>query len=217
MRLLVLIWFVGAAPGMSLGQDVNGDGHIVVSCLGDSNTDAHVVQGTGWCERLAASQPTWTVVNRGVFYATAVDRDPCRIAPAFCGDGDSAQMAFTLAADHPDVVIAAFGTNDVFVGPGPEATRDAYLRMGRRATEAGVEFFPALTPPRYPPQPDVSAQISLFNRTLYEAFPGHVIDFARGMRPVDFTSDGLHLNDRGQRKRFLAVRRILRRWVRVFR
>lgn len=80
-------------------RDRNGDGRIVVSCLGDSNTQSGFRVETTWCERLEADigDADWKTVNRGWSGATAISLPSLRRAEE--------QLNYTLEFDAPDAVI----------------------------------------------------------------------------------------------------------------
>lgn len=121
--------------------DVNGDGQIVIACLGDSNTYPY----SGHCEKLRAKYPNIVWINYGVPGSKAVggtDDGLSRIAVAAAGD-----------ATRPpaDVVLLAYGTNDI--GPQGSITASEMadridMLVAAAATE-GVRAFVATIPPRF--------------------------------------------------------------------
>ena len=188
---------------------------LTVDCLGDSNTAARFQAGIpqlGWCELIQRWRPDWDVHNHAVVFSTAVWRCDGFIG-LFCGDGPTGQMAYALATDHPDVVIAAFGTNDIFNGPfTAEQTFAAYEDMARMADSAGAAFLPALVPPAFGhPQMPEAERLNDMLRGAHAI----VLDFWRRIRPVrDFLpGDTIHFNARGQRKRYRAARRALEKMM----
>src|SRR6185503_12717070 len=81
-------------------RDVDQDGTITVSCLGDSNTDPSWWPGPTWTQQLArlVRSPGIAFVNKGLGGGTAVD------IPDWPYDGPG-QLEDTLANDRPDVVV----------------------------------------------------------------------------------------------------------------
>ena len=189
---------------------------MAVSCLGDSNTDARFAAGlhqVSWCDQLARWRPRWTVVNHGLVYATAVDRCAGAIG-LFCGDGLHGQLRYALSADAPDVVIAAFGTNDILNGPyRADDVLAAYEDMAAAARRAGVAFLPASTAVSPTRPAERNAEVERLKTLLRRRFRV-VVDFSR-VGPEGLRADGIHLNARGQRERYRAARAALRRWLRV--
>lgn len=186
-------------------RDVNGDGRIVVACLGDSNTDRRwpPPDTPKWCEFLAADVAGWTLVNRAVSGST-VTRSPARswVEP---------QLDEALATDAPDVVVLAFGTNDVRAGRSTEDIVAAYRAAVRRVEATGGLAFVALAPPILPPESDHADALAALNAALRRAFPApRLIDFHAGMTRDDFEADGIHPNAAGQHKRSAAALRALR-------
>ena len=187
-------------------RDVNGDGRIVVSCLGDSNTETHWPRpGTRrWCELASERAPEWVFTNHAVGGTTMTQ-------PATPSSWAMPQLERALAEDQPDAVVFAFGTNDVRAGRSTEDIVAAYRAAVERTNRARVLAFVALAPPIYSPQPDHRAAIEGLNAALRHAFPPvPIVDFWTGMTPADYDPDGLHLNDAGQRKRAEAALRALR-------
>jgi lysophospholipase L1-like esterase len=192
----------GGRDGVSIG-DRNGDGLVTIACLGDSNTAAD----SSWCARLGTliGRPNWRTVNRGVYGSTAVQAD---WPDAF------EQLTTTLAADKPDVIIFAFGTNDVswsgayaaiagitptvrHLEPSVAALRELY----DRAEAAGATAFIATTPPANDGIALRREYTRYFNSRLQAEFPPErVVDFFSGIDPVADVHDTLHLNAAGQAK-----------------
>src|SRR5688500_16183557 len=105
---LCLLLAAGACGSATGTQDANGDGTVVVACLGDSNTDRRwPPPGTPkWCELAAERVPAWRFVNHAVSATTVTRNDE---PPGWSGP----QLDAALASDVPDAVVLAFGTNDV--------------------------------------------------------------------------------------------------------
>jgi lysophospholipase L1-like esterase len=193
----------GSPPAV---PDLNGDGKIVVACLGDSNTDRRwpPPDTHKWCELAADRVPGWTFVNRAVSGSTVSER------PGPEG-WSGTQLDTTLPHDAPDAVVLAFGTNDVRFGRATADVVAAYRAAVARVEATRARAFVALTPPIYPPEPEHAAALDALNAALRAGFPAdRLVDFASGMTRADFGADGLHPNDDGQRKRADAALRTLR-------
>jgi alpha-tubulin suppressor-like RCC1 family protein/lysophospholipase L1-like esterase len=176
-------------------RDRDADGRLVVVCLGDSNTARRTGAPASWCERLGGMLPgaSWQIVNRGLGGATAVPDASLLRADE--------PLVYALENDAPDAVILAYGTNDVLADAAVEEIVAAYRRLARRAREAGVVPFVALTPPLQPASSAANVGILALNRALREAFePARIIDFHAGFDPAHF-GDRLHLNESGQVRR----------------
>jgi lysophospholipase L1-like esterase len=189
----------------SVVRDTNADGRIVVACLGDSNTDSRwpPPQTRKWCELAAAETPGWIFRNHAVSGAT-VTHWPA--APSWVGP----QLDEALAADAPDAVVLAFGTNDVRAGQPTDRIVAAYRDAATAVMKTGALVFVALTPPIHPPEPEHAEAIAALNTALRAAFPAtRLVDFAADMRDTDYEADGLHPNSGGQRKRAAAALRAL--------
>lgn len=184
-------------------RDVNGDGRVVVACLGDSNTEHRwpPPYTPKWCELAAAARPAWTFANHAVGGAT--------VTPAARWAGP--QLDAALAADAaPDAVVLAFGTNDVRAGRPTDAIVAAYRDAVRRVEASGALAFVALAPPIHPPEPAHADALAALNAALRRALPAaRLVDFARDMPPARFEADGLHPNADGQRVRAAAALRAL--------
>jgi lysophospholipase L1-like esterase len=176
-------------------RDRDGDGRIVVSCLGDSNT--HAVEGgvASWCGRLGERLPSdsWHVINRGLGGATAVMRASTLHA--------GSQMNYTLENDFPDAVILAFGTNDLLAEVESAEIVDAYRSLALRVYAAGALPFVALTPPIQPAASAFNVRVRELNGALRAAFDeNRILDFWSGFSAEEF-EDALHLADLGQARR----------------
>ncbi len=199
--------------------DINGDGLITTSCLGDENTQSPGSPLRFWCDGLddLVTRPTWRTRNRAAPSATVYPQD----APA-PPDGPT-QLASALALDAPDAVVLAFGTADIplmveagqlyGVPPPLEAIVLAYRSMVTSAAASQVKTFIALTPPQGTTGPTQTNELvaQLDNRLRHE-FPGEqLIDFCTPMIPdQDYLPHDLdHMNQSGQSKRAAAARREL--------
>jgi lysophospholipase L1-like esterase len=204
---LLLLAAAAACADAPAVRDRNGDGRVVVACLGDSNTETQwpAPHTPKWCEFAAAERPRWTFTNHAVGGSTVT-------RPATARPWADTQLAETLAKDAPDVVILAFGTNDVRAGRPTADVVAAYRAAVARIEAAGAVAFVALAPPIHPPEPDRTAALAALNAALREAFPAaRLVGFEAGMARGDFEADGLHPNAAGQRKRAAAALRALGR------
>jgi lysophospholipase L1-like esterase len=179
-------------------------------CLGDSNTAAP----SSWCGQLAAVLPeSWRVVNRAVGGAV-VDH------PGGWQNGRE-QLEASLAADDPDVLVFAFGTNDLMLSFAYRARERSlakliqpivagYERLAQRGRRSGARVFVALTPP-FCTGRDFSPGINRFVRALNGAIEksfrrAEIIDFHTPVAADDYVGDDcVHLNAQGQRKRLGAA------------
>jgi hypothetical protein len=188
--------------------DYNADGTFMVGCLGDSNTakgwpTASVIS---WCEMGQAAQPTAIVWKRSKLLTepTAVINEATMMATA-CPPPYRWSWGGTQLLDAKkkgaDILIAAFGTNDVNVlGKTPSQIVGCYQALAWLAYP--LPLYIALTPPNFqttaPGAYDPSI-VQRVNDALRAAFPAkQLIDFTI----ADFDPDGIHLSlAEGQPKR----------------
>jgi lysophospholipase L1-like esterase len=200
----VLAFVTACAPNSGV-HDTNGDGRIVVTCLGDSNTDRRwpPPDTPKWCELAAERLPGWTFVNHAVSASTITPHSDPRLDAG-------TQLDRALPSDAADAVVLAFGTNDVRAGRATADIIAAYKAAIARVEATGALAFVALAPPIYPPEPEHVAALEDLNGTLRATFaPARIVDFSSGMAVDDFGPDGLHPNTDGQRKRAEAALRAL--------
>jgi len=194
------------APPTEL-RDRDGDGVVTVTCIGDSNTSTpNPVTLPRWCERLGAllddatasgvTEVAWKTVNRGV--------------PATFAAVDWVNQA--LAEGRPDVMIFAFGTNDLRLPRTPQQLVDVYGQMMQRAWLADLPAFVATTPEYYVqhgPPADCTlgnpAGIAALNALIVATFAPDVVDFHRGIVCPDDVPDWLHFTPSGHDKRARAA------------
>lgn len=199
MRARCVWLFLGVLLTPSVAQP------FTLVCLGDSNTTNHSPDGSpwpikSWCEILAERYPEWTVYNLAVASTTVVPRSSLD-APG--------QLVNALFSYSPiDVVIAAFGTNDVAHPYAPETIVAAYVRLAATATAAGAVLLPALTPRRWYPE-RYSREIRRANGLLQREFGRRaVVPFDRHVRRIDLP-DGVHFSVDGQMRRADVAARAL--------
>jgi lysophospholipase L1-like esterase len=126
-----------------------------------------------------------------------------------------AQLADTIANDRPDVVILAFGTNDLRFAYSIDDTVSAYQELVAAAEQTGAFVLIALTPPLAPWYPDAAAPNPLYealNQRLALTWPpGRLVDCASFVVPPgDYLDDGIHFSVAGHAKRaFTAYERLL--------
>jgi alpha-tubulin suppressor-like RCC1 family protein/lysophospholipase L1-like esterase len=200
-------------------RDRNGDGRVTVVCLGDSNTQSGYLFEHTWCERLdmllnrsrspsqaavdlAADPAVWETLNRGWSGATAISLPSMRRAEE--------QLAYALEFDAPDVVILAYGTNDLLQHATPEEVLLANLRHMLRARESGVDTFIALVPPALSRSTEFDEAVKSTNSLIRQAVDARrIIDFASGLTRDDYMDD-VHFNQAGHIKRASAALAALR-------
>lgn len=202
--------------------DRNGDGHLVIACLGDSNTSSAwqdeqpggFLPDEGWCEQLERlfDDDLVRIINRGLGGATVTPRgglgNPKK--DEFLSGYD--QLDSVLKLGDVDVVVLAFGTNDVLpdLNGSPESIVDHYNRLFRRGRSRGLLSVVAITPAVFPHAESGEIRRSLpaiaeTNQRIAETFaPRFTVDFGTEFAPSDFM-DHLHMNAAGQRKRAAAA------------
>jgi len=182
--------------------DADHDGVTRIACLGDSNTQDGWPTGveTRWCTRAGAlasaaggsHRVTW--MNVGAAGATVCD-------PGLTWPWAQPQLASALA-QGADVIVAAFGTNDIGVLDRPPAAIVACYRALAAQVAGGRAFFVALTPPLYLPDGRTDVRVDALNTAIRAAFPAEqLIDFHSGMTRDLYAPDGTHMNDAGQTER----------------
>ena len=206
-RRVWLLLILGLLAGCPL-VDVDGDRVLRIACLGDSNTVAGwpTPDTTRWCERLCKNLPSAPVLRSDGTFATlpvacyddgwggvtVTDQPVCHNSYYACAD---VQMAGALA-QSADVVILAFGTNDLRDGATPAEIVAAYKRVIAPAQQTGRLTYIALTPPMYPPPAD--GVVEALNAALVASFDrSMLVDFYTGFTQSLFL-DSIHLNDSGQ-------------------
>lgn len=180
-------------------RDRQGDGHMVISCVGDSNTQIRFPYSWTWCERLEEllDDPRWTTRNRGWSGATAAAGESLR-------RGDDI-VEYTVQFDEADVMILALGTNDCLQGISPEDALLAILHHAIRAHDFGIESFVALLPPAPARSKEINERIETLNDLIRKVIPAErIVDFYTGLGPEDF-QDGVHVTDVGHEKRARAA------------
>lgn len=235
MRALLLIAILALAT----------PAHATIVCNGDSNTQSNwqgYPNGTsdGWCERIGG-------INRGVGGSTISDHAysfhdlPLGVfmpdMPLWGGYYIDAELAgadpfatwatgtppkllgqATLSPlPQPDIVILAFGTNDVRAdwlgGPWtPNQIIHFYKKYRQRAIATGATVYIATTPPIYNTDGTLSAYdatIRSLNAKIRGNWPSKYIEFYDGFTVADFQLDGLHLNASGQAKRAAAAAAVI--------
>jgi lysophospholipase L1-like esterase len=200
-----------SAAGAAI-PDIDGDGVTRIACVGDSNTQStwqgEVAGGfepdRGWCEQLEAllARPDWKTINAGLGGTRAV-QDPS-IAPGWSG---AVHLAYALDELAPDVVILAYGTNDLSRSHAtPPEVVEALRSLHTACSARNVFAFIALTPPLPARDAAFNARVRELNALIREAFPPEtVIDFWLNFEASDFFEDGIHLNASGQTKRARAA------------
>ena len=173
--------------------DLDGDGVYRLGCVGDSNTS--LVSGLKkWCEiiRDGVSDPDFAVINVAVNGAT--------VNPNLRFTSDATMQMAEVLSQAPDLLVLAFGTNDVFQGRTPQQIHDAYLAQQPTADAAGVPFYVATTPPIIG-CPNCTPGIEQGNDMLRATFAGRVVEFYTGFGADEFNPDHYHLNSVEQQLR----------------
>ena len=181
-----------------------------LACLGDSNTASITAPVAplvpSWCDILATRHPEWTIVNTGHSggFVTAV------ALPGAVGSEYDAFVHWDRAApSHPDVVVLAYGTNDLFWFPhGIDFILTQFQVLHDRITETGAAVLVATAPPRLGAR--VPEAFRLFNRAIRHVFPP-AINFDRGFPTRHLDASGVHWDTWGQEHRATQVERTLRR------
>jgi lysophospholipase L1-like esterase len=180
--------------------DVNGDGQVVVACLGDSNSAFPFGM---YCEQLAVQYPEIVFVS----YAVPGSR---AIGGTDDGLSQIAEAAAGVNGPPADVVLLAFGTNDIG-GGGVSATEvaDRIDTLNAAAADAGMPALVATLPPRFLSRADGSTTctpnavatpiIEATNALLRERIdPTWLVDFDSGfVCPTHFFPDGVHMSAAG--------------------
>jgi lysophospholipase L1-like esterase len=188
-------------------HDINGDGIIHVAIVGDSNADGpreladllgQMLQATGMHE--------WRVSNHAAWGATIVPRSGTVWA------NFPTLTSRMLAAEDPDVVVYAGGTNDAQLHTPAAAVVSTLLTLqeliaietahagGHAVTVVGLV-------PYHPPiatDPD-NALIDAYNAAIIAAFPRlHVVALNTIVDDADY-ADGAHFTEFGHVKRARAL------------
>ena len=185
-------------------RDVNADGVVRIVCLGDSNTDPGVptVDYLSWCEVLQRWCPQWDIVNKrpiAMGQATALPPREGRWWHA----RQQTQQALDL---DPDVMVYAYGTNDILQGRSTEDVVAEYLRIRDHLSDSRLMYVASVPHVNDPNLTAENRRIDELNLALRRAFPV-VIDFTTGVTP-DLYADRLHFRSEGctlRAERALAV------------
>jgi lysophospholipase L1-like esterase len=182
-------------------DDWNGDGKRLIDCGGDSNTSG--IGGPSWCRRMA-----WWLDDCETRLAAwpgtrAADDDARSIgAPV----GAHFFLGRMLRRTPPaDMVVLAWGTNDVFVHSAEEivAAIDGLAQWMRKEHVIPIV---ATIPWLYDMPPDANLRVAVVNANLRARFAPCLIDFTN-ITPATSTwyFDRRHLNQAGQDRRALAA------------
>lgn len=169
--------------------DVNGDGVRLVACIGDSNTLVVMNKNPGsWCHYL--QQHVWYPKIAFVDWAwMGATMTPPHSKPL------EEQLRQALAW-KADLIITAFGTNDVTFHK-PAEILAAAQTLTDDISRAGVPFMIATPPPRFD-VPALATRIDEFSALLRRTYPAdRMIDFRAGMEASDISGDGFHVSAQG--------------------
>jgi lysophospholipase L1-like esterase len=180
-------------------RDADQNGKLWIGVAGDSNS-----QGASWWVNYA----TKTLARTWVVNGDLIVREPVgwinRAQP-----GESCQDGFrqvdALLAAGADVLILAFGTNDLrpLFAQTPRQVVDCYQALAAKAD--GRLVLVATTPPMYGSlNAALNPQIDALNQLVRATFP-RVVEFHDGFTVEMFSSDGVHLNETGWRLRTLRA------------
>lgn len=208
MRGLVLVLVVLAG----CIHDVDGDGVIRVGIAGDSNSTPGWTGFPMWGELLDGQQVPARHGGRA-YLAPVVTVTVAAGGATACDHSDvirwsygPGQVAALLAHEPPvDVVIAAFGTNDIGQSGTAPAAVVACLELLEALVPASVLFLPATAPPRTDGlHADALAELNARIRARWAA----VVDFDTAVPPALFR-DAVHLDAPGQAQRMQRARAAL--------
>jgi len=189
LGVLLLLWMPGWALAASCTLLIVGDS--LSSGYGLSN-------GSGWVDqlggRLKKVAPAWRVVNASVSGDTT-QNGLQRLAPA-------------LDRHHPRGVLIELGGNDALRGTPPELIRQNLLTMIRQAKSAGawVALLESPVLPNYgKPYADAVAKlyVEVARNEKIVRVPCFVCGV--GITPGMMQADGIHPNEKAQRKMLDAV------------
>jgi hypothetical protein len=205
------LWLAGCRSRPAIDPvpwDADGDGVVRVRILGDSNSsplDRHI----WWYQvqaLLEADAPgRWKFGGKPLLGAVIGPN------PKNAYTGGRWQVDEALAArPAPDLVILAFGTNDLAGGRDPTMVAGDYALAVRSFVHAGIRVLLAYTPPCWNRRCNLDA-IQALNRRLDADWPTiPKVDFFTGFVPADLTPDGMHFTPAGHTKRRDALLRLLR-------
>lgn len=213
----------GASPPDGILRiTVAGDSNTKFGCTNPSPTWPHCDESVpSWVDCLNALDAvnplnTQTVVsghqfnNQGLGGSSACDPN---FPFPFSDFGGDVHMPYILDT-VPDVVILAYGTNDLFYGFTPSQIVDCYQALYHQIAVSGAIPFIALTPPepgRAPTVTDVMVQD--LNTRLVAAFgTRQTIDFYTGVTSDALQADGVHVTDAEQHRRAQIVYDALQAW-----
>ena len=182
MRAAVVLCCLLAAPAWAIRPRE-------VACLGDSNTAAGwpTADRVRWCEYAADLCPTIRLRGKRPRPATWFN---IGIGGAAVAPGPYIDYQLGAARElRADVVLLAYGTNDV----GLPSTPDDYARNVRSACRRSRRRCYVLTMPPHPWLPNVDAYNAAVAARLPDAF---LIDRTTG---ITFESDDVHLDDASER------------------
>jgi len=187
-------------------DDWNGDGMLLVACGGDSNTTEF-------------DKPRWCRMLQGLL--DGVTTVPVAW-PGTRASNDSGNPRLPLAArvylegmlanwpNKPDVVVLAWGTNDIGSHEPAEVVR-AINNLVLWLRSKGIVPLVATVPRRFDHRADLDGRIATVNARLAARYGPCLIDFTT-ITPPDraWYSDDRHLNAAGQARRAIAAYQALR-------
>lgn len=191
--ILALVCLCGVARADGLCREPVGMG-LRVSCLGDSNTDPDWHSQPTWCDLIAFDG--LESENCGYAGATAAGGFPVPDGPEQILDATG------------DVVVMAFGSNDLGLGLSEAETVDAMLSLYETAEATGALGLVASVPYRTAAGQGAfsDASAAIVNTVLEALLPeGRLIDITSGFGPEHYL-DTVHFNALGHELRAERVR-----------
>lgn len=210
---------VGDCPN----EDFNGDGTLRVMCSGDSNTDTswtprwdNGVRMMSWCDGMAflTSGLGWRVANYGAGATTVMfpgidgdeykTNDTARVQLLQASRADNLDLGFTTRG-LPDIVVLAFGTNDLHWHAQRQFIIPAYKEARLRSEALGLRTYIALVPPTLLGDSDPvynNIMVNSLNDEIRANFDSsEIIDFHSIISLSTDMRDWLHVGLTGQIKR----------------
>jgi lysophospholipase L1-like esterase len=201
-----------ATRGRCLGSadcvldDWNRDGTTLVACAGDSNTVTGA-KTQSWCVFLPGYLNGVTTQSVGLAGTRASD-DPGLPFGSPSSSHVYLQRMLTTWSRKPDVIVLAWGTNDIGVHD-PEEIVSAIDTLAEWMRREGIVPLVASVPRRLEGTTD--AAIASVNAQLAARYGPCLIDFTTMTPPTgEWYHSSRHVNQAGQRRRAIAAYRTLK-------
>ena len=205
-------------PGIASGQairDLDGDGQIDISHLGDSNTQLDWSGFTTWSEVLQKQYENagldWQIDAQQAIGGGTVNDFKIYLEPRYLAAWS--QLERTLNTSTPDVFIFAFVTNDMFFSTRgmlpdetPQSLMTAYLTHQETIAKVSPDipvFITTSTPLQLHKGRNELFTLSAMNDAIFEQYPAYQIIDTYGPLNAeqDLVGDGIHLSQQGHDKR----------------